>query len=552
MQDPNEQWQAQVNGETYDASFAELTAWIAESALLETDKVRRGKLRWLDAGKVPPLREFFNAKELGVDPPEVQVTVTDGSSSEEFLDDAVEQQTESGHNLSDNQFAEQTVDASNEPKTESNSSPLEDTPPDPNFCSIHSEVESKYVCKTCFHPFCKSCPQSFGSSVKICPYCGAMCDEVKAFHTEQQRETQYRSDISGGFGFDDFGKALAYPFKFKSSLFFGGLLIAIFGFGQNAANMGSFFLIAAALICIMLANAITFGVLANTIDNFAKGFTDKDFFPSFEDFSLWDDVVHPFLLSVAVYISSFGIFFALVFGIVWYAWSSFASQMAGSKEAAVAQLEKTSQQSQSHVEKLKQKYRSQNQGRTGIKVGPDGLTEGQRASLTEEAEFQSLNDLANNFRKSQLESTIGQTPETQEAQNRALLGKFIKVAGVFIFFAGLALLWGLFYFPAACAVAGYTRSFFATLNPLVGLDTIRHLGFDYLKILLMTFLMSVASGMVGLIFALIFFPFNLPRFGNLPAQFVGSFVTFYFSVVFAVTLGYALYKNSAKLKLHRG
>ena len=35
------------------------------------------------------------------------------------------------------------------------------------------------------------------------------------------------------------------------------------------------------------------------------------------------------------------------------------------------------------------------------------------------------------------------------------------------------LLWAFFYFPAACAVAGYTRNFGSTLNPRVGIDTIK-------------------------------------------------------------------------------
>jgi hypothetical protein len=66
---PNEIWQVDVNGQIYEASFAELTEWINEGSLLPGDRVRRGNLRWLDAIKVPALYGFFNAKELGIAPP---------------------------------------------------------------------------------------------------------------------------------------------------------------------------------------------------------------------------------------------------------------------------------------------------------------------------------------------------------------------------------------------------------------------------------------------------------------------------------------------------
>jgi hypothetical protein len=553
MQDPNEIWQAEVNGEIYETTFGELTVWIADNSLLESDKVRRGKLRWLEAGKVPPLRDFFNAKAQGIDPPFVQVTVSEGLRPGPSEPEDIEVQNSSAHNLSENRHFENTTEMTpaDEPEVFADTFSEAEILPDTDVCNIHPELPSSFVCDACSHAFCRDCPQSFGSKVKICPYCGAMCRDLFEFQAARQKEMQYRQDISGGFGFGDFGRALAYPFKFKSSLFFGGLMFAFFGIGQKAGAMGSIFLVAAALFCFMMANALTFGVLANTIDNFSQGITNRNFMPSFDDFSLWDDVVHPFFLSIAVWIVSFGFFILLVVGMVWYAWNTFAGQMQQVQNTPYTGIEE-SMETQKQVQGLIEKYKEQNAGRTNLEVGEDGLTEGQRMNLNEEAEFQRINELANNHRQNQLESTFGKMPETQEAEMQGLLMQFIKVAGLFIIFAGLALLWGLFYFPAACTVAGYTRSFVTTLNPLVGLDTIRHLGFDYVKILVMCLLMSLMSGFIGMVLGMIFLPFDMPTFGNLPAQFVGSFATFYFSVAFAVTLGYAIYKNSDKLKLYRG
>ncbi len=113
----------------------------------------------------------------------------------------------------------------------------------------------------------------------------------------------------------------------------------------------------------------------------------------------------------------------------------------------------------------------------------------------------------------------------------------------------LALLWGLFYFPVACAVAGYTRSITAVINPAVGLDAIKHLGFDYVKILLMCLVLAVFTFIVSLILGIIFSPFDLPQIGNLPLVAIASLFHFYIWIVFSIILGFALYKNSSRLNL---
>ncbi len=75
----NDFWQAEVLGQIYDTNFAEMTQWITDGALMPTDKVRRNNLRWLEAGKVPTLLPFFNAKEHGIEPPQVQTNITDAN-----------------------------------------------------------------------------------------------------------------------------------------------------------------------------------------------------------------------------------------------------------------------------------------------------------------------------------------------------------------------------------------------------------------------------------------------------------------------------------------
>ncbi len=553
MENPKEIWQVKVNGEVYDTDFEELTSWVFEHSVMETDEVRRGDLRWLEAGKVPMLREFFNAGNTSAEQLQVNVTTNEGV---DILDAGLEQQTEISQTQSDNiitqnsneDFAQDVLEVGE--KQEFTNEIGQEI--DINYCTVHPDEPSKVLCSVCFHPFCGECPTTYGT-VKTCPYCGGICEPIKKVEEKNKREVQFNLDFAKNFGLVDFGKALAYPFKYKTSLIFGSLMFAVFSLGQGAANMGSMFLIVGALICFMFANSLVFGVLANTIENFAKGYTDKNFMPSFDDFNVWDDIVHPFFLSVGIWVSSFGLFIALIAGGFWFSWNTISGEISNSAQSSsVTVTPQSSIEAIDYVKQITEKFRKQNDGRLNLEIGEDGLTESQRATVDKEAEFRRINDLAKNYRKDQLENTIGKTTETKDKEINQIANGFMQNAGLILIFAGIALVWGLFYFPAACAVAGYTRSFTATVNPLIGLDTIKHLGFDYLKLVLMFIVLILFSTIVGGVLSSLLSPLDLPILGNLPAKFIGSIVTFYISVVFAVLLGYVVYKNSKKLQIFRG
>jgi hypothetical protein len=72
------------------------------------------------------------------------------------------------------------------------------------------------------------------------------------------------------------------------------------------------------------------------------------------------------------------------------------------------------------------------------------------------------------------------------------------------------------------------------------------------KILLMGLAIVVFITGVGMLLSVIFSAFELPHLGNIPAKIIGGIFTFYFTIVFSCILGYALYKNSAKLNLPGG
>ena len=509
MTNPNEIWQVEVNNQIFEANVEELCQWITEGALLPADKVRRGNLRWLEARKVPILHQFFNAKEAGLPFPVLQ-TITDASAE---IDAPPE---------TENPPAAQTANAS-------------------LFCANHAEEAAKYICENCSNLFCKACPTAYGASVRICPSCGALCKLIADVQTKQQRNVQYQTAVREGFGLADFGRAFAYPFKFKTSLIFGALMFMFFSLGQSAAAMGGMILYAAAIFSAMLANALTFGCLANTIDNFSQGKTDADFMPGFDDFELWNDVIHPFFLSIGTYLVSFAPLIVVIVASMFYLASSLKTPVSPI-ENAPAQIE----QKNGIIDEMNKRADERNR-----QIGEEmnGNFTGNPNAGDEAAR---LEKMIQENRRAELESTIGKTPETVQKENEQLVKQFLGKGAFVLIFALLALLWGIVYFPAACAVAGYTRSFVAVLNPLVGLDTIKRLGFNYAKILAMFFTLACFSFGITVLLETVLAPFDMPRLGNMPAKAVGSLFTFYFSIVFSVALGFALYKSSDRLNLYRG
>lgn len=577
--DFQEVWQIDAGGQIYEARFEEMAQWIFEGSLLRQDKVKRGNLRWIEAQKVPALVKFFNAKEQGLPPP-VFASTTDAQATAETVQPhnfapaqsvstnpyqtTISQPAENGFQASQITFEAQPNAPNFQNQTEWQDSPYSqpeqqfnqppphefNVMPTADFCSMHQDVSASYLCGTCGNGFCAACPKSYGGNVKICPFCGAMCKSVKEVQEKTQAAFQYATDISKGFGFEDFLNALAYPFKYKTSLFVGAIMFMLFTLGQGAGSMGSIFLAGAGLICWMLSNMLTFGVLANTVENFAQGKIGGNFMPSFDDFSLWDDVVHPFFLSLGVYLVSFGLVIVIIVGTVIWGLNQVSNAISESytdtNKAKILTDKDSPFNNNPNFQKQKDFYGD------GEMPDENGIIKSQGVRDETEEDVRRTNDLINDYRKKQLESGLGKAPETVQQEQRQMIESFMKTAVPILILTLLGFLWGVFYFPAACCVAGYTRSFVATLNPAVGLETIKLLGWDYVKLWFMGLLILIASGIVGLILGLIFMPFDMPTFGNLPAKAVGSLFGFYFSVVFSVILGFALYKNADKMNLFKG
>lgn len=114
----------------------------------------------------------------------------------------------------------------------------------------------------------------------------------------------------------------------------------------------------------------------------------------------------------------------------------------------------------------------------------------------------------------------------------------------------LGIAWAIFYYPMALAVAGYTQSVGAVINPTVGLDTIRRMRGTYFKAFGMVLLIQFVSLILGGVISFITSPLALPFFGNLPAKFIDGSIAFYFNLVISCVLGLSLFKCGDRLGLH--
>jgi hypothetical protein len=532
-------WSVDVAGQVYEATFEDLAQWIGEGALHAGDLVRKGNLRWIEAGKVPQLTPYFTAKAAG-SPIASRVDALIAETPAEIV--------------LDHRVGNIHSDADNDQRVSGFSSFTNGT----DGCQIHAGEIAAYLCSQCGGGFCKACPRTYGG-VKICPSCGGLCTKRDEVQHAVGRDTEISTHIEEGFGGKDFVRALTHPFKFRSSLVFGALMFMFFSLGQSASSIGGIFMFSASISCLMLKNMLTFGVLANTIDNFSQGNIRANFMPDFDDFSLWDDVVHPFFLSIGAYISSFGVFALIVVFGMYFVVSSINS----TKESIRGDIERIpgsnyydTQRPVQQSEKVKDLLGNVQRQNAQRLEQQDAIANGEPPSISTAPEdtedsVMKANELIQQNRKAQLEAIAGKTAEEKRSETAEMIKSFMTLAAPIVVLAFISLIWGLFYFPAACAVAGYTRSFTATLNPMVGLDTIRRLGFDYVKILGMLLLVAIGSTFAGIILNVIFSPLDLPGFGNLPANAISSLFMFYSSIVFSCILGLALFKNSARLKLLR-
>lgn len=480
----NEIWQVMIQGEVYEADMEGLRQWVAEGRVLPTDRVRKGNLNWIQADRAPAMRHVFSGEELQ-QPPSPPAP---GAWTEET--DYSTPQTRSV-------VVDEPVAAAPTRET------LSRTPSTGSACHQHPQALPEYVCRECGALLCRECVNFVSTSkIPLCSLCGDLCQPYQKLQERGARNSYQRS----GFGFEDFGRALRYPFKniitlIGAAMFYGFLLIAGFK-GQ------------------MLAYMILFGCISLVINRVSSGKMDRNFMPDLSAFSWWDDVFMPGVLGIGITIVTIGPMIVLVLAI-WF--GLLGPSMPVSNPAQARAEQEQSQLTHEDMEELVNSTDAEKSEEAAKKL--DQLNPAYQMNKEIEGSKDSSTSLSNSF------------------------GPFLYASITIIVLFLVALGWAVFYYPMALTVAGYTEDFWATVNPLVGLDTIRRMGLVYVKAFLMYLCIEAVGIVASIIIYMVTAPFDLPFIGNLPARFLDGMVTFYINLVLACILGLALYKCADKLDI---
>lgn len=475
MSGQSEIWRVSTVEGVFQADLETLKQWIIEGCVLPTDKVSKGNLSWIEAGRVPKLRDAFSGEPTPAPEP-----VT---SFETF----VETNPAYSNQQSDSATWVEPVRVSAAPGS--------------TVCHNHPEANPEYVCRMCGAVFCKTCPRFVGN-VAVCSLCGDLCHGYRAVKEKTARAELQRS----GFGIEDFVRAIGYPLQHKAALIGGAL---VYGFLMLAGFRGS-----------ALAWVIMFACISHVISQVAWGRLNRSFMPDFSSFSYWDDVVQPGLLGVGITIVSWGpvivLVVALMFGVL--GGGVGASSLVGGQQAA----ETITSEDLSVL--------------TDPEADPAKLEEANR-------KLQETRPGAQIAREAEVAREDASDPAGPLRDLLPYLGAGASIGLLLLLFIG----WGVFYYPMALAVAGYTQTFGSVINPLVGLDTIRRMGLTYFKAFAMVMLVYFVAFVVGAIVSIVTSPLALPYTGNVVGNFVNATFTFYFNLVVACILGLSLFKCADRL-----
>jgi hypothetical protein len=511
MSEKNESWQLMSEDGVYETDMESLRQWVVEGRVLPTDKVRKGNLRWIEAGRAPMLRAAFAgeyvAAETAASSPSKESPAAGWQQAQQGATAWQHGQSYAGAGAQEGYDFNQSSASAASPNNDFSSDPFpsedafapEATPGISAVCRNHPESPTKYVCRACNASLCSQCPKVVGK-IPLCPLCGELC---KLFAEEHLKITQ-RYEQRSGFGFEDFGRALVYPFKNIFSVLLGAICYA--------------FLLWGGLWGQIVASAVLFGAISKVINRVVAGKIDQKNFGD-DSFSFYDDVLIPFFNGIGVTIVTIGPVIVLFLALIFNLFSSLAPNRAA--------LDPTNPPSQE-----------------------EQLTPEDFGELIDSKDPQKAKEAEKKLEKLHPGKQISDRAEESKAKNASPFGplsNFIGAPLLIILLLVVALAWAVLYYPIALAIAGYTEDFWSIVNPLVGLDTIRRMGFTYVKAFFM-YLSVQAVGWVLTIFAYILLaPFDMPFVGNLPANFIGSMITFYTSTVIACILGLALYKSADRL-----
>src|SRR3989454_3015041 len=212
-----EQWRVSTVEGVFETDLETLRQWITEGSVAPTDKVSKGNLNWIDAGRAPMLKAAFQGEPVTTAaPPSVSPLPADQTWQEgtEPHDGSF------GHN----DAAPQVSD-------------FEDPASLPTSCYNHPQVTPHYICPACATGLCEACGKFLDAHrIATCPLCGEFC---KVYEEVKARADSIAFQRSG-FGFDDFVRAVRYPLQHKVALLCGALIYGLLKLGGLRGRLIAF------------------------------------------------------------------------------------------------------------------------------------------------------------------------------------------------------------------------------------------------------------------------------------------------------------------------
>ena len=539
-------WQIEVNERIYDASFEEVIEWINEGAILPEDKIRRGNLRWIGAGKVPELYEYFQAANFREESSNSVVT-SNSRSNEVYTNFQVEnfkKSTDQNNDLTQ-------VSVNNLPQTINSSNFAKEVSIEENglleiiACSVHPELDPIYICEICNVLFCKTCPHSFGSSVKLCLECGGLCIPYvgqdrsaekrihgavnKPYKRIEKTEDQIDKNESS-LKMEDLLNALKYPLNFPASFLIGSTSLILLLFGLSLTAFGGIAMLFTAAGFGLMTVMLTFCVLAKIVENFSQRKFTGNFLPKLNKYNIWEDVIHPSFLSIGVYLAAFGLFFAITISAGFYTWYKYSNEM----ESVESQMRQTDSRMNTIVKNARSNIETSYQNQI-LQTPADGNNTADLEQMIEQTKEESF------------ESIFGTNHLGDNQEIEKFAKSFVRISVPFQMPMLFAFIVGLFYFPAAASIAGSTRSLGKTVNPFTALKIIKSFGLDYFKILFLSSVFVFITFSAAAVCYFLFSDFSLKLVGILSAITIGSVLSFYFWTVFSYFLGMAVYNKSENI-----
>jgi hypothetical protein len=319
------------------------------------------------------------------------------------------------------------------------------------------------------------CPEcvQHHGTAAICPDCDALCVKTAEKEEAERIARQRRRPLR-----DELGTVLSYPLRDPMAYIMMAVFVGVFSTAAKLAMFGS-------LIGWFFSQGLLYAYAFTAINRVSSGNT-TDFMPNIGDIT---DLIKTVLLGVAAMIISSGPMLVLL--IVLGVGSIFALMSTGMA------AEEPTYEATPMPEELEAFLLS------------EGMTEEEIAGMREG--------------RGAVES-----PPSMPALGTAL-GALIALP--------FALLWKLLYSPIALIAAAISQSFFATLNPIIGVDAIRRMGSVYWEAWFIYTVIAIVGGIAGAVLGVV------PFLGG----FLAAFVQAYAFLSFGCLLGFAVFKRAEEL-----